>query len=234
MATILLVDDDHDILNFGKKVFAAAGYDIITAENVLEAVEILQVKDFDLIISDANMPTHSGFDLVETLKSEDRYKNIPIALLTARREREDIEHAIRLGVADYIVKPIDPSLLIKKVQGILKKNPPREPALFDLQEVNISVSGTLATEVEILSISEMGLVIETPNVFNEGQCIQIDSPLFQTIKIKAPIMKILSCEKQTSQKWHSRVVFIGATDATLQRIRAWINTETVKHRTRAA
>lgn len=235
MATILLVDDDQDILNFGKKVLASAGYDIMTALDVVEAVDILNTHDFDLIISDANMPKHSGYDLIKTLKSEERFKTIPIALLTARRDREDIEQAIKLGVDDYIVKPIDPSLLIRKVEGLFKKAPPRERATFDLQEVATRMTGYVKLEADILSVSEIGLVIETTQALFEGQSIHLDSILFQSMQIKPPIMKILSCEShKTLKKWRSRVLFVGATDATLQRIRAWINAETIKRRSRVA
>jgi CheY-like chemotaxis protein len=235
MATILLVDDDQDILNFGKKVLASVGHDVLTANDAMEAVDVLNTHSLDLIISDANMPVHSGFDLLKTLKSEDRFKNIPVALLTARREREDIEQAIKLGVDDYIVKPIDPSLLVRKVEGLLKKVPPRERATFDLQEVATRMQGFVKIEAEILSVSEVGLVIETPQALFEGQILQIDAPIFHSIQIKPPVMKILSCENhKTLNKWRSRVLFVGTTDATLQRIRAWINAEAVKRRSRVA
>src|SRR5690606_17833750 len=148
MATILLVDDDHDILTFGKKVLASVGYNVMTAPDVVTAVNILNQQEFDLIISDANMPVHSGFDLLKTLKSEKRFQNIPIALLTARRGREDIEQAIRLGVDDYIVKPIDASLLIKKVEGLFKKMPPAENPSFELQEISTHIKAHVKIEAE--------------------------------------------------------------------------------------
>lgn len=235
MATILLVDDDQDILTFGKRILSSQSHDVMTAKDVLEAVDLLNMHTFDLILSDANMPMHSGFDLLKTLKSDERFKNIPVALLTARRDRVDIEKAIALGVDDYIVKPIDPALLIKKVNSLFKKHPPQERASFDLQEINTKLPATVTLEAHILTVSEVGLVIETNQALFEGQLINLNSTLFDHIRIKPPVMKVLSCENHKSLKiWRSRVLFLGANDMTLQRVRAWINSESVKKRAKVA
>lgn len=242
MAKVLLIDDDKDILNFGNKVLSSVGHKVSLAEDVASAVEILSTDDFDLIVTDANMPVHTGYDLLKILKSEQRYKNIPIALLTARREREDIEQAIKLGVDDYIVKPIDPSLFIKKVSDLLKKavekNPVQEKSEEEaptLQEVSIRLPGIVKMEAEIVAVSEVGLTVQTPHQLTDGQSIHFDSNLFQAIQIKPPFMKVLNCEfHKNSNKWVSRIQFVGASDTTLQRIRAWINAETIKQRNRAA
>lgn len=235
MATILMVDDDHDILKIGKKVLGAAGFDVLTAMNAREACDLLNNNIFDMVISDANMPEHSGFDLLKVLRHDSRFKNLPIALLTARRDRKDIEHAIALGVDDYIVKPIDPMLLIKKVQHLFEKKPPSEKASFDLQEVSTQLLGHIQLESTILTVSEIGLIIECSQPLNEGQSVSMQSQLFEQMRIKAPLMKVLSCETvKTNRSWRARLLFLGTDDSTLQKVRAWINVQASQRRNKVA
>ena len=235
MATILLVDDDQDILTFGKKVLASVGHDVLTAKDAVEGVSVLDAHSVDLVISDANMPIHSGYDLLKTLKRDRRFKHIPVALLTARRDREDVEQAIQLGVDDYIVKPIDPTLLIRKIDSLFSKTPPREKLQIDLQEIETTLEAKILLDAKILSVSEIGLVLETKQPLFEGQTVHMDSTFFQNLGILPPPLKILSCESLMSlQRWRARGLFLGTTDAALQKLRAWLNSEVVKRRARAA
>lgn len=223
MATILLVDDDQDILNFGKRILTSQGYNVLIAHDATEACSLLNKNHLDMVISDANMPKHSGFDLVKVLRNDPRFHTTPIALLTARRERQDIEAAIKLGVDDYIVKPIDPMLLLKKVEALFEKRPPQESASFSLQEIEVQYEAKIQAEAQILSISEVGIVIETPHTLQEGQSVNIDSTLFDHIRIKQPVLKVLSSEQRPGKKWRSRLLIVGADDNILQKIRGWIN-----------
>lgn len=223
MATILMVDDDPDILKIGKRILSAAGYDVLTALNAREACELLNQMAFDMIISDANMPQHSGFDLLKVLRHDSRFKHLPIALLTARREKKDIQHAIELGVDDYIVKPIDPMLLIKKVQALFEKKPPVQRASFDLKEVTTHHEGSLLFPTTVLNVSEVGVVVESTFELVEGQTLNLQSEIFSEIRIPAPKMKVLSCDYNRAQKaYRARLVFTHLEDSSLQKIRAWI------------
>src|SRR4051812_10592644 len=103
MARILVVDDDRDILKLVERVFTQAGHIILTADDAFKAMTILESTDFDLLISDANMPHFTGFELVQTLRRNRRFQNMAIAMLTGLRERKDIDKALKAGVDDYIV-----------------------------------------------------------------------------------------------------------------------------------
>src|ERR1700735_1237149 len=106
MARILVVDDDGDIWKLVERVFAPGGHAVVTAPDAYQAMDKLDHVDFDLLISDANMPHFSGFELVQTVRKNPRFQNLSIAMLTGLRERKDIERALKVGVDDYIVKPI--------------------------------------------------------------------------------------------------------------------------------
>jgi len=126
MARILLVDDDRDIRELGRALLTTSGHDVAVADGVLATLQILQQSPIDLLIADVNMPQHSGFDLVRTIKGDGRWPNLIIAMLTGRRERKDIETALALGVNDYIVKPLNPHLFLKKVEDLLERHRPED------------------------------------------------------------------------------------------------------------
>src|ERR1700744_4844564 len=105
MAHILVVDDDKDFLKIVSKVLELAGYQVVTASDARTCMERLSRHTFDLIISDANMPEASGFTLVQKLKNNSQTSTIPMALLTSRRNKEDVLRGFQSGADDYIVKP---------------------------------------------------------------------------------------------------------------------------------
>ena len=119
---ILLVDDDEVFLTF-MEVFLEEEYDTIPAKSVKEALECVNKDNVpDLILLDIMLPDMNGWEIFNTFKSISFLKNIPIAFLTSNSEPEDIDHAMEIGAADYIVKPCDKPVLLKKIQNIIKKN----------------------------------------------------------------------------------------------------------------
>ena len=97
---ILVVDDDPDILKLAERVLASAGHTVLTASDVLSALDLMNRLQFDMLISDANMPHYNGFDLVTTIRKNSAYKNMSVAMLTGLRERKHVERAVRDAFAD--------------------------------------------------------------------------------------------------------------------------------------
>src|SRR3954471_15653832 len=92
---ILFVDDDKVALKMVKGILESAGYGVTVTMDPREALEKLTHYHFDLLISDANMPGGiSGFDLVRTIRSQPRFGDLTIALLTGRREKQDIRQGL--------------------------------------------------------------------------------------------------------------------------------------------
>ncbi len=85
------------------------------AENGVDALEKIQKEDFDLILTDWNMPEMNGQELVEHVRKMDKYKSIPILMITTRGMEDDVMTAIKSGVNGYMVKPFTPELLKKKM-----------------------------------------------------------------------------------------------------------------------
>jgi two-component system alkaline phosphatase synthesis response regulator PhoP len=120
MIKILLVDDEPDILEFLKYNLELEGYEILTALNGKEALEKLS-ENIHLCILDLMMPVLDGFDLIERIQKDSRFKDIPVIFLTAKNSEIAEIRALELGAVDYIQKPISPKKLIARVKSNLKK-----------------------------------------------------------------------------------------------------------------
>ena len=112
---ILIVDDDPDILVIATVRLKYMGYEIISAIDAENALIVLKTEIPDLIILDRLLPKMQGEDLCKKLKSDDKYKNIPIIMFTALVD--DVAKVVKeIGADDYITKPFEPKDLISKVQ----------------------------------------------------------------------------------------------------------------------
>ncbi|MCB0348971.1 MAG: hypothetical protein KDD37_09040, partial [Bdellovibrionales bacterium] len=149
-------------------------------------------------------------------------KSIPVAFLTGRKEKKDIELAVKLGVTDYIVKPLDPFLLIQKVNQILSDQN-IESSNVQLAKANFNTSATMGINIEILSLSEVGIELGCSEKMSIGLKVSLDTSLFNEIGISKPMMKVLSCiESRKDHKYNIKLQFLGIQERDLSKIRAWI------------
>ena len=125
---ILIVDDDPDILAAIGAVLEARNYEVATARDGEEGLARLKEEKPDLMILDLLMPRKDGFAVCKELKDPrwSKYSDMPILMLTSIREevsrrRYELETGLSLDVDDYVEKPIDPFVLVKRVENLLKK-----------------------------------------------------------------------------------------------------------------
>ena len=118
--TILLVEDNLDMSQFIQSLLTPE-YNIITGKNGLEGLQALetQAENIDLIISDVMMPGMDGFTMLEQIKQDERWFNIPIIMLTARASEGDKLHALTIGADDYLIKPFSREELLVRIQNLL-------------------------------------------------------------------------------------------------------------------
>lgn len=118
-ATILLVDDNEDILDFIADDLSGK-YRVLTAKNGYEALEILQQEIVQLIVSDVMMPEIDGFELCERIKSGIEFSHIPVILLTAKNTLQSKILGLELGADAYVEKPFSPEFLQVQIASLLK------------------------------------------------------------------------------------------------------------------
>ena len=128
MAKILVVDDDPDIREALTMVLESQGYQVVTAEDGIEALADLKAEKPDLMILDLLMPKMDGFEVCKELRDPkwSKYADIPVLMLTSVREeasrrRYELETGVELDVADYVEKPVAPQQLLHRVGQLLQR-----------------------------------------------------------------------------------------------------------------
>ena len=115
MKTILLIEDNIDILENLTEYLELEGYKILSATNGKEGMELAKTCTPDLIICDVLMPRISGHEVLQLLSNTKETADIPFVFSTSNCEKVDREQALKLGADDYIVKPFDVEELLKLI-----------------------------------------------------------------------------------------------------------------------
>jgi DNA-binding response OmpR family regulator len=115
---ILVVDDDSDLLALVGFALSQAGFVVVKAVDVPSALRVFAAESPDLAILDINLPGGSGFDICEAIRKQSR---VPVMMLTARGEEEDLVRALDIGADDYLTKPFSPRTLLARVRALLRR-----------------------------------------------------------------------------------------------------------------
>jgi DNA-binding response OmpR family regulator len=117
--TVMVVDDDRDILDLARLVLEGGGYRVLEAPSGQEAIDRLLADRPDLILLDVNMPGMDGWQVLRRLKVDERTQTIPVALFTIKSQLRDRVQALQGGACDYIAKPFAHDELLGRVRTIL-------------------------------------------------------------------------------------------------------------------
>ena len=117
---ILVVDDCQTTRKLLGHYLKSRGYNVVFAENGLDALEKLGSNDINLILTDLNMPYMDGMELIKTLRSDPNWANIPILMVTTENDDIEREKAFSSGVNGYVVKPITGDTISQNIKDILK------------------------------------------------------------------------------------------------------------------
>ena len=118
MTTILIVDDDINILQLVNIHLSNAGYKVFQAKDGTEALEVLKREKCDLAVVDVMMPFMDGYTLTHEIRKK---YDIPVILLTAKNQIEDKEKGFRSGTDDYLLKPFEPKELNFRIEALLRR-----------------------------------------------------------------------------------------------------------------
>lgn len=116
---ILVVDDDEDIRNLLNKILTNAGFTVLLAANPEEGRLILAENPPHLIISDLHMEPEDGFSFIRSIKMNKQYAHLPLLVLSALNDFSSVKKALALGVSDYVIKPLQAPMLLRKLRKAL-------------------------------------------------------------------------------------------------------------------
>ena len=126
--TILLVDDEEDLLDLLSYALQREGFHVVTAQDGAEGVRVAQAERPDLIVLDIMMPKMDGIEACQRLREDAGLRLVPILMLTARSEERDEILGLDAGADDYLTKPTSPNLLVSRVRALLRRSERTEAA----------------------------------------------------------------------------------------------------------
>ncbi len=167
--TILVADDDREIVKAIRKLLEMEGYRVLSAYNGLEALEVLVENEVHLIILDIMMPKLDGLSALMKIREN---KNIPILLLSAKTEESDKVFGLSMGADDYISKPYQPAELVARVKSALRR---------------YLYLGNLATAQEekanVIDNGSLSLNLDEKQIYVDGEPVKLTATEYRIIEL---------------------------------------------------
>ena len=163
--TILVVEDDTDILRLVTHNLRSSDFEVLTAQDGYDALSLAKNHLPQLVILDIMLPGLDGFEVCKELKRSPVTRKIPVLMLTARGEEVDRVVGLELGADDYVVKPFSPRELLLRVRAILRRSAPEEPVITWWQRnglgVDLDAHRVVVDDIERnLTATEFRLLVE--------------------------------------------------------------------------
>ncbi|RXP59453.1 DNA-binding response regulator [Lutibacter sp. HS1-25] len=214
---ILLVDDEPDILEIVGYNLKNEGYQITTAKNGLEAVELAKKIEPHLIILDIMMPEMDGIEACEKIRATAGLEDVIISFFTARSEDYSQVAGFNVGADDYITKPIKPKVLVSKVKALLRR-------VKNTAETSNSESSEQVNVGEIIIDREEYVIIK------DGEKLSLPRKEFELFSLLASKPdKVFKRDDILDQVWGNEVVVGGRTiDVHIRKLREKIGDEYFK------
>jgi two-component system alkaline phosphatase synthesis response regulator PhoP len=136
--TILIVDDEKDIVDLLKYNLLKEGYNVKVALNGREALAESN-RNPDLILLDIMLPEYSGLEVIKEIRKNEKTKNIPVILLTAKGTEADEVVGLELGADDYIIKPVSIPKLLARVKSVLRRREEKETIGIEPKSISVGM-----------------------------------------------------------------------------------------------
>lgn len=201
---IMVVDDEHDIVEFISYNLTKEGYEVCTAYNGKEAIDVAKSEKPDLILLDVMMPVMDGIEACKTIKSLPEFAKTFVVFLTARAEEYSEIAGFEAGADDYIAKPIKPKVLITRLQAILRR-----------------LNKPSAEESNRIKVSDIEIDRETFLVYKDGQKIQLARKEFELLYLLAGKPgKVFTRDYILEKVWGDEVLVVDRTiDVHIRKLR---------------
>ena len=207
---ILIVDDEKDILEFLSYNLRKEGFEILTANNGLEGLEMATKEVPDLIILDVMMPEMDGIEACEKIRETPSLEDTLVLFLTARAEEYSELAGFTAGADDYITKPIKPKLLISRVKAILKRKRRKE-------------------SVKKITLGEILIDKEKHQLTYSGKSVSLARKEFNLLFVLMSIPgKVFSRDEIIQNVWNDVVVGDRTIDVHVRKIREKIGNHHIK------
>lgn len=160
---LLLIDDDPNLILLVKDYLEFRGYEVVTAENGRDAMDVLTRQQPDMIICDVMMPEMDGYSFVESIRQDNRTDWIPVMFLSAKGQSQDRVKGLTKGADVYMIKPFEPEELVAQVESSLKQasrlmRHNGRPSLDENKRIQVPSTVELTpTELKVVQLVAQGL-----------------------------------------------------------------------------
>ena len=165
---LLIVDDDHDLVNLLKRFLEGEGFQVDAAYDHASGLSAALAGDHELIVLDVMLPGGSGFELLKEVR---RQSAVPVLLLTARGEAVDRILGLEIGADDYLAKPFDPRELVARIRAIFRRT--REPL----------PPGARQEHDEVLTVGDIAMSLGSRTVTCSGKPVDLTSVEFNVLEL---------------------------------------------------
>ncbi|MFY7842574.1 MAG: response regulator [Rhabdochlamydiaceae bacterium] len=160
---ILLIEDEEDIAALIKLQAEVSGYKLQVEVDGINGFRAIEREKPDLVLLDIMLPGQNGLDVVRKMKSNSDLKNIPIIILSAKREELDVILGLELGADDYVAKPFSPKVLFSRIKAVMRreKEPTKSPKIFEFDDYTFEPDRYIlkkGDKVIPLTLSEFGII----------------------------------------------------------------------------
>jgi two-component system alkaline phosphatase synthesis response regulator PhoP len=138
--TILIVEDEKDIVKMLDYNLKKEGYRVITASDGEDALDLAKLRQPDLILLDLMLPGLDGLEVCKELKNERKTRPIPLIMLTAKAQESDKVIGLELGADDYVAKPFSPRELIARIKAVLRRGKEKLPEVIKIGDLGLDFS----------------------------------------------------------------------------------------------
>ena len=121
MTSVLVVDDDPDVCDLVRYKLEQSGFDVRRASDGDQALREVDAQVPDLVLLDIMMPGMSGLEVLERWRANGATEKLPVIMLTAKAQENDVERGFELGADDYVIKPFSPRELARRVTAVLSR-----------------------------------------------------------------------------------------------------------------
>ncbi|HEX2281582.1 MAG TPA: response regulator transcription factor [Thermomicrobiales bacterium] len=195
-ATVLVVDDEVDIVNLMRDFLEAEGYRVLTAHDGPQALDALAGNGVDCVLLDIMMPGQSGFDVLRKIRETG---DVPVLFLSARQEDSDKIRGLGLGADDYIVKSATPAEIVARIKAVLRRYQRGEPS-----------------PSPVLDFGRLVIDVRAHEVLVDGEPVQLTRREFELLQLLAENPRqVFTREDLYERFWgdygdrHSLTVHIG-------------------------
>ena len=217
--TVLVVDDDEDILLLLKKILAPSGLKVFTANSPEEGRKLL-IHAPHIILSDLHMEPEDGFSFIQSTNSQKQYQNIPILVLSSLNDFNSVKKAISLGVRDYVLKPVQAPMLLRKIRKALMN---QDFLRWDIPESE-EISMTVPIQGSVIAIGETGYYLSGGFKLSPAQEVKVSCEIFSELRLENLPQKTSQLMKtyQSDGKFINDVTFVGIGEKESSAIRQFL------------